>query len=205
MKDKARGPSSEAREKISSGTFVSYCLGRMRAAQGLRSGLGPRASGLVIAMLCIAMTLPGCGFKLRGQADMPFDSIYVESDGFSLFAAELRRSIRTGSGAKVVDVPADAQVHLKVVGERQEKHVLSLSGAGKVREFELRYRIAYRLTDRRSQDLVPPSEISLHRDFTYDDTQLLAKESEEQLLFEDMKSDAVQQMLRRLSVLDLRS
>ena len=37
------------------------------------------------------------------------------------------------------------------------------------------------------------------RDLTYDDTQVLAKESEELLLYRDMKSDAIQQMLRRLS------
>jgi LPS-assembly lipoprotein len=167
------------------------------------TGLAALASPLAILMLCVAMALSGCGFKLRGQADLPFESILVDSDGFSLFAAELRRAIRTGSKAKVVDIPADAQVLLRVVGERQEKHVLSLSGAGKVREFELRYRVAYRLTDAKAQDIVPPSEITLRRSLTYDDTQTLAKESEEQLLFEDMKVDAVQQMLRRLSVLDM--
>ena len=99
--------------------------------------------------------------------------------------------------------PADAQVLLRVVGERQEKQVLSLSAGGKVREFELRYRVAYRLTDQKLQDLVPPSEIALRRSLTYDDTQTLAKESEQDLLFEDMKADAVQQMMRRLSLLDL--
>ncbi len=35
---------------------------------------------------------------------------------------------------------------------------------------------------------------------TYEDTEVLAKESEEALLYRDMKADAVQQMLRRLSV-----
>jgi len=35
---------------------------------------------------------------------------------------------------------------------------------------------------------------------TYDDTLVLAKESEEALLFRDMRTDAVRQMLRRLSV-----
>ena len=46
-------------------------------------------------------------------------------------------------------------------------------------------------------------EITLRRDMTYDDTQVLAKESEEALLYEDMKSDAVQQVLRRLSVVQM--
>jgi LPS-assembly lipoprotein len=190
MTAEARVPGSKARAVAPGTSRFSTCL----AAPALR---------LLTVMLCVAVMLPGCGFKLRGQADMPFDSILVESDGFSLFAAELRRAIRTGSKAKVVDIPADAQVLLRVVGERQEKQVLSLSAGGKVREFELRYRVAYRLTDQKLQDLVPPSEIALRRSLTYDDTQTLAKESEQDLLFEDMKADAVQQMMRRLSVLDL--
>jgi LPS-assembly lipoprotein len=68
-----------------------------------------------------------------------------------------------------------------------------------VREFEFRYRVAYRLTDRAGVDLAQPGQIDLHRDMTYDDTEVLAKESEQLLLYRDMKADAVQQMLRRLS------
>lgn len=182
-----------------------------RAWRGVRtllcfdSALGPGPSALVVAMLVIAMTLSGCGFKLRGQAALPFESIYIETGGFSLLGAELRRVIRTGSKTRIAERADDAEVILRIVAERQEKHVLSLSTAGKVREFELRYRLAYRLLDRAANDIVPPGEIELRRDLTYDDTQVLAKESEEALLYEDMKSDAVQQMLRRLSVIKLPS
>jgi LPS-assembly lipoprotein len=156
-------------------------------------------------MLVIAMVLSGCGFKLRGQAALPFESIYIDTGGFSLLGAELRRVIRTGSKTRIAEQPEDAEVVLRIVGEREEKHVLSLSTAGKVREFELRYRLAYRLLDRTANDIVPPGEIELRRDMTFDDTQVLAKESEEALLYEDMKADAVQQMLRRLSVVRISS
>ncbi len=151
------------------------------------------------------MALSGCGFKPRGQTALPFESIYIETGGFSLLGAELRRVIRTGGKTRIADQPSDAEVILQIVGERQEKHVVSLSTAGKVREFELRYRLAYRLLDRASRDIVPPEEIELRRDLTYDDTRVLAKESEEALLYEDMKSDAVQQVLRRLSVIKISS
>ena len=171
----------------------------------LHSALGARHWVLGVVLVVIAATVSACGFTLRGQAELPFESIYVETQGFSLFGAELRRALRTGSKARVTENPNEAQVLLKIVGERQEKQIISLSAGGKVREFELRYRVAYRLTDRASKDLVPPGEIALRRDLTYDDTQLLAKESEEQLLYDDMKADAVQQMLRRLSVIQLPS
>jgi len=170
------------------------------AFASLNSGLS-----IVIAMLVIATMLAGCGFKLRGQAALPFESVYIETGGFSLLGAELRRVIRAGGKTRIADQPEDAEVILRIVGEQQEKHVLSLSIGGKVREFELRYRLAYRLLDRAARDIVPPGQIELRRDLTYDDTQVLAKESEEALLYEDMKSDAVQQMLRRLAVIKLPS
>lgn len=165
----------------------------------LYSALVPRTAALVIAII-FAMTLPSCGFKLRGQVAIPFQSIFVEAPGYSVFVNDLERAIRSGSATRVVSNRDDAEAVLRILGEVQEKQILSLSSGGKVREFELRYRIAYRLTDKAAVDLGPPGEITLRRDMTYDDTQVLAKESEEALLFRDMKADAVQQMLRRLSV-----
>jgi LPS-assembly lipoprotein len=146
------------------------------------------------------MTLPSCGFQLRGQVAIPFETIFVETPGYSAFANDLERAIRSGSVTRIVGGRDEAEAVLSIIGEAQEKQILSLSSAGRVREFELRYRVAYRLTDKTSVDLAPPGEISLRRDMTYDDTQVLAKESEEALLYRDMRADAVQQMLRRLSV-----
>jgi LPS-assembly lipoprotein len=154
----------------------------------------------VIATLVVAMTLSACGFQLRGQAAIPFQTVRVEARGFSAFANDLERAIRAGSKARIVDSRDQAEAVVQIVGESQEKHILSLSSGGKVREFELLYRIAYRLTNRAGVDLALPGEIVLRRDMTYDDTVVLAKESEELLLFRDMKIDAVQQMLRRLSL-----
>jgi LPS-assembly lipoprotein len=144
--------------------------------------------------------MTACGFQLRGQADIPFQTVHVEAPGFSAFANDLQRAIRTGSKTRIVENRDQAEAVVQIVGESQEKLILSLTSGGKVSEFDLRYRVAYRLTDRAGTDLASPGEIVLRRVMTYDDTQVLAKESEELLLFRDMKTDAVGQMLRRLSV-----
>ena len=161
--------------------------------------LSPASSVLVIAIVLIAMTLSSCGFQLRGQAAIPYKTIFIETVGYSQFASDLERAIRSGSQTKIVSRRAEAEAVLKITGELQENRILSLSSGGKVREFDLRYRVSYRLTDRAGVDLAQPGTIELHRDMTYDDTQVLAKESEQLLLYRDMKADAVQQMLRRLS------
>ncbi len=156
-------------------------------------------SPLFIAALA-ALLLSACGFQLRGQAFIPYKTLFVEVTGYSLFANDLERAIRSGSQTRIVNSREESEAVLKVLGESQEKHILSLSSAGRVREFQLRYRVAYRLTDRAGADLGAPAEILLRRELIYDDTQILSKEAEESLLYRDMRSDAVAQMLRRLSV-----
>ncbi len=179
---------------------LSTNAGATTRGWGFYSARSTQHSVLLIAILLIAMTLSSCGFHLRGQAAIPYQSLFVETTGYSTFANDLERAVRAGSETKIAENRNEAQAVLKILGESQEKHILSLSVGGKVREFELRYRVVYRLTDLAGNDLAPPGEISLRRDLTYDDTQVLAKESEEALLYRDMKADAVQQMLRRLSV-----
>jgi LPS-assembly lipoprotein len=157
-------------------------------------------SALIVAIFVLATILSSCGFQLRGQAALPFKTVFIETSGYSQFANDLERAIRSGSDTKVVRNREEADAILKIVSEGQERRILSLSSGGRVREFELRYSVSYRVVDRTNLDLAIPGTIQLHRDLTYDDTEVLAKESEELLLYRDMKADAVQQMLRRLAV-----
>jgi LPS-assembly lipoprotein len=164
-----------------------------------------RFYALLIAVTCIAFLFSGCGFQPRGRADLSFDSIYVETNGFSLFGAELRKVVQAGDVVEVMDSADEAEVVLKVVSERQERHIISLTGTGSVREFQLVYRVAYRILDNELKDLAAPGEIVLRRDMLFDDTLRLAKESEAEILYRDMQTDAVNQMLRRLSVVLVQS
>ena len=149
------------------------------------------------AVLC--MVLAACGFQLRSAAILPFDSIYVQAAPTSQFATQLKRTVATGGRARIADKPDDAQVVLQILNELRERQILSLSGGGRVREYQIRYRVSYRLTDSKSTtEYIPPTEIVLRRDFSFNDTEALAKEAEEATLFRDMQTDAVQQLVRRL-------
>jgi len=151
------------------------------------------------------LLLASCGFHLRGQAALPFESVYVQSGGPSSFANEFARAVRAGSRTRVMDNPQAAQVTLQIIAEGRERAILSLSGSGRVREITLRYRVAYRLYDQKNKEHIAPSEILLRRDLSYSDTDVIAKEQEEALLFRDMQSDAVQQLVRRLQVARIES
>jgi LPS-assembly lipoprotein len=83
--------------------------------------------------------------------------------------------------------------------ESRRKEILSLTAAGRVSEYRLYYRVRFRVSDGKGADFLAPVTIQLFRDMTYDDSQVLAKEAEEQLLFRDMQSDMAQQVLRRIA------
>jgi len=151
----------------------------------------------LIALLC-TLLIAGCGFQLRGAANLPFDSLYVQAPAGSQFAQQFRRVVAAGSATKIIDDPKSAAATLVLVQELREKSILSLSGTGRVREFQLRYKMSYRLLDKNAAETIPVSEIVLTRDFSFNDQETLSKESEEALLFRDMQSDAVQQLVRRL-------
>lgn len=151
-----------------------------------------------LAVFVFALLLAGCGFQLRGTATLPFNTLYVEAPAASPFANQLRRAIGSGSQTRVTNNPAEADATLHVLHEFREKEILSLSAGGRVRELQLRYRVQYTVFDRNKAPIAPPGEIVLRRDYSFNDQEQLSKESEEALLYRDMQTDAVQQLVRRL-------
>lgn len=157
-------------------------------------------SGLFSVLLALAgaLLVSACGFQLRGTARLPYDTLHVAAPKASAFAVEFKRALAAGSQTRVVENPNEAQATLQLVNETREKVILSLSGGGRVREYQLRYRMAYRLIDKDNRELRPATQIALHRDISHNDADTLAKESEEALLYRDMQNDAVAQLLRQL-------
>jgi len=151
----------------------------------------------VLAAAC-ALCLAACGFQLRGTASLPFETIFVPNSTAGI-ALDLKRGIRTGTSTRVLEAAPGAQAQLQFLEESRRKEILSLNTAGRVSEYRLVYRVAFRVVDGKGGDYVPANTVTLFRDMTYDDTQVLAKEAEEQLLFRDMQADMVQQIMRRIA------
>ena len=158
-----------------------------------------------IILLTATLLLSACGFQLRGTAALPFSSLYVQAPTTSQFATQFRRAVRTGSGTRIADRPEQAEVILQIMSELQEKQILSLGGGGRVSEYQLRYRVSFRLTDSKNREHIPATEIVLRRDYSYSDDQALAREFDEAQLYRDMRSDAVSQLVRRLQAAKLQS
>ena len=92
-------------------------------------------------------------------------------------------------------------VTLDILLEQREKVVVGLSASGQVREFQLRTRLRFRLRSAGGRDLIPDTELLQQRDISFNESSVLSKESEENLLYRDMQTDLVQQLMRRLAAI----
>lgn len=145
-----------------------------------------------------ALALSACGFQMRGLTNLSFENLYIQGHNLSI-TKELKKSLAV-NGVTVVTDQKKADLMLELLNEESDKKILSLSGGGKIKEYELTYRVNFRIRDPSSELWGETQTVEKQRDFSYDDSELLAKQFEEARLFDDMKSFAVQEIMRKLVV-----
>ena len=154
----------------------------------------------LVAVVLASGTLGACGFKLRGSQSFAFSRIAITPTPGGAVVQELRRSF--GGSVQVLSpgTPVtQAQVVLHVPSEQRDKVVVGNNASGQVRELQLRLRVQFNLSTPQGKVLLPSDSIALQRDLSYNESAALAKETEEALLYRDMQSDIVGQILRRLA------
>ena len=149
-----------------------------------------------------APALGGCGFALRQAPDFAFKTLFSSLPESSPLGVELRRSLQATGKVRVIVDPrqiAEAEVVLESLSDQRERVIVSTNSAGQVREIVLRTRFRFRLRTAGGVVLIPETELLLEREISFNETAVLANEAEERLLYRDMQSDIVQQLLRRLA------
>jgi LPS-assembly lipoprotein len=143
------------------------------------------------------MLISACGFQLRGTAPLSFTKLHIQGAELSI-KRDLKRALEI-NGVKIADQAEDAEMLLELVNETGEKRILSLSGDGLVREFELYYAVNFRTRAQNNPLWGKMQTIQIRRDFSYNDNALLGKAEEEAGLNLDMRKESVRAILRRLS------
>jgi LPS-assembly lipoprotein len=163
---------------------------RRRALQQLAAG---------VALIGLA----GCGYKLRQAPKFAFDSVRIAGNESTPVSRELRSAL-LANGLQVLTTAtpaagAPAQVVLTVVTDQRERVAVGQTAAGQVRELQLRTRFTFRLRTAADKELIEDTELLLERDLSFSETAVLSKDAEEALLYRDMATDLVQQVVRRLA------
>ena len=155
-----------------------------------------------IAVLAISLPLSACGFQLRTQANIPpeMSRTYIAAeDSYSLFYRKFRDEL-ANAGVEVVGSPADATAVFSILSDVTDQRVLSVSALNVPREYEVYYTINYSV-ENGSQSMMDPQSLTLTRDYTYDETLVLGKAREGELLRDAIVDDLVRIILKQLSSL----
>lgn len=154
-------------------------------------------------LTALPLALTGCGFELRREPELQFQTIALA--GFppdSQLAAGLRRQLQR-TPVKLVEDANRAQVVIEALREIRDRSVVASTSAGQVREWQLRLQFDYQLRTPSGELLSGRNELRLSRDMNFTETQALAKEQEAAHLYGAMQSDAVAQVMRRLAAVRL--
>jgi LPS-assembly lipoprotein len=158
-------------------------------------------SALAALLATGATALTGCGFKMRGSFSYAFKTLLSGFGDTSTLGNEFKRALAAGGAVALVTDPTKAQVVMEVINEQREKVVVGTTSSGQVREFQLRIRLKFKLRTPSGKEIIPETELLVQRDISFNESAVLAKEAEEGLLYRDMQTDMVQQLLRRLSAI----
>ena len=157
-----------------------------------------RRALLAAAGALTAAAAGGCGFRLRGAQTLPIDTLFLALPVNSPLGAEITRVVRSSTNTRVVTDRKEAQAIFELLGESRQREVLSVNAQGRAREFQLRLLTSFRVVDPKGIELIAATTLTARRDIAFNESELLAKESEEALLYRDMQSDLVRQMVTRL-------
>jgi len=153
----------------------------------------------LVALLASAMLLQACGFKLRGQFNLPpgMEVVHV-STGQTILQDELERSLQF-SGARVVTDAAEAESVVDIFDAVVEREVRTIDTRGRASSYDLNYVVRFRVRQPAGAVMLEDSVVRLSRNFTFDPEFVLEAEREEEELVEDMQRDAAQQIMRRIA------
>jgi LPS-assembly lipoprotein len=156
----------------------------------------------------IPVLLSGCGFQLRQTNDFAFKTLYANFSTTTPFGVELRRNLLGTGRIELLTEPKQmlqADAILDILSETRQQVPVGVSATGQIRELQLRLQVQFRLRTPQGVELIEPVSLALQRDLSFTETAALSKEIEMGVLYRDMQTDIVQQIMRRLSAVKPRS
>jgi LPS-assembly lipoprotein len=157
----------------------------------------------------LLVLLGGCGFKLRGQAQLPPELAVTYLKAYRPPGAQpgdlpaaLERSL-VANGVKVTAEPQSATATLEILQEAVRSRALAAgsresTAKGEIREYALQFDVTYQVTLADGKKLIPPQTLSASRNMLYDESKVLGRAAGEEILIRDMVNDIARSIILRL-------
>lgn len=153
-----------------------------------------------VLLLAAAAALTGCGFKLRGEANLPagLQRVHVQiNDTFSPLKRDLEAALAR-AGAKVEDNSGDGVAEITLTNVTLEPVVRSVGATAFVNEFSMIYHVELAVSDAEGKSLQSLQVIEHSREFTFDQSQAIGTNVEQDEIKKEMERDMVQTVMRKI-------
>ncbi len=154
---------------------------------------------LITTLLCTTL-LTACGWHLRGSTSVPLviDSVFVSAeDSHGALVTDLKRTLEA-SDVALASSTSEGQYRIYLSRESTQRRTASVGGDALAAEYELTMSVDYRIENAAGEAISPVSTAKSFRSYDFDRNAVVAKAEEERLIQQEMRSDLVQQILRRL-------
>lgn len=153
----------------------------------------------LLSALAFSVMAGGCGFHLRGQTTLPFETLYVNMPVNDKIAANIRRMIAASTNVTIVQQASQADAILELVSSGRHRDVISMNMQGEERDYELTLNMTFRLVDPDGEEFFPPTTFTASRSMYYNDDEYLSRSAQENILYSEMQQSLINQLLGRLS------
>jgi LPS-assembly lipoprotein len=150
----------------------------------------------------MVLLLSACGFRLQGSGVLPveFSRIYIDTeDRYTLFYQNLKNSLRQ-RGVTIVSSRGSADAVINVILDSSGKEITAVSLRNTPLEYQAFYRVTFSVSIM-SNVVIKPATIALANRYVYDETKVLGKEEELEMLLASQSKDISRQILVQLSSL----
>lgn len=147
---------------------------------------------------CATLALAACGFQLAGQVtdvDVPAPVYIAAADRYTPFYLGVAQRL-AASGIETTSDPSRAATTVTIRRDETGARVLSVSARNVPREFEVFYTVSYDIVVGGTVRAVA-SDLTLARDYTWDETQVLGKAREEEIIRAALAELLLQDFVRR--------
>jgi len=144
----------------------------------------------------LSIALSACGFHLRGEFTVPplLQPIAVVST-----VPTLEDRVTAGIERMGVVVSPDAPMQIHITREIITRQTSTVDRLAKAAEYTLFYELNFQLMYASGVPAQPEHSIRLRRTYQFDNTRIVGKFDEEETLKEDMRQQAVAQLVTQLA------
>lgn len=176
---------------------------------GKRKGLVALRAAVFFSLFPFLFSLMSCGFHLRGASSVTLPPelavMRVTMGGPAAYPpllVEVRNALHALGKVRLTDDVSAAVPVLHLHSENLASQVLAIDSSGRVSAYLLDYRVDFTLEGPDKQPLLRRQSVKLQREYQFDRLAVLATEKQSEFLHNEMRRDAAQQILRRLTSLN---